>query len=152
MHRKETIYQPDGRATADTPQCAKFTHAMCARSIYRLNGGQPTLLYTVRGTRKTRERLKQSRRPLQQRTTQLARDIGSLPNESRFFRHKSQTGKNTPNLTTLYSYLQNVALLSSSTNGFLFKQSAPTLSRPRIARNRNRYGCKASAHRISFQF
>ena len=33
---------------------------MCATSIYRLNGGQPTLLYTKRGTRKTRERLKQS--------------------------------------------------------------------------------------------
>jgi len=52
----------------------KFTHAMCAISIYRLNGGQPTLLYTIRGTRKTRERLKQSRRPLQQRVPQLARD------------------------------------------------------------------------------
>jgi len=48
---KETIYQPGYSRYAPV----QSSRAPCAQEVYHLNGGQPTLLHTIRGTRKTRE-------------------------------------------------------------------------------------------------
>ena len=73
--KKQYTNPTDGLQVQQIRPSAKFTHAMCARSRPippKRRVANAIIYYT--GDSKTRERLKQSRRPLQKPTPQLARD------------------------------------------------------------------------------
>ena len=72
---------------------------------------------------------------------QTHRDNGPLPDESKVFRPNHGCRVK----ATIHS-------TGSSSSGFRLRQSAPTLSRPRMARNKKRYGCRVNAQRISRPF